>query len=75
MIFTRERGTLDLSLNPSVAIDIKNITLNPQQINKVSERILNGNAKFWVIFIHIVASRLNDFTKATLRARLLKGAF
>ena len=29
LVFTRERGTLDLSLNPQAPVDIKNMTLNP----------------------------------------------
>ena len=29
LVFTRERGVLDLSLNPNMPIELKNITLNP----------------------------------------------
>jgi hypothetical protein len=29
MVFTRERGTLDLSLNPQLPVELKNMTLNP----------------------------------------------
>lgn len=40
MVFTRDRGTLDLSLNPSLPVDLKNMTLNPQSSTRVGNRIL-----------------------------------
>lgn len=70
LVFTRERGTLDLSLNPQTVIDVKNMTLNPQTSTRVGDRILKTNYKFWVIYLHVIAERLNDFAKATLRTRL-----
>ena len=71
LVFTRERGTLDLSQNPSAVLDIKNITLNPKATTRVGERILKANVKFWIIYVQVVAGRLNDFAKSILRARLL----
>ncbi len=70
MVFTRERGTLDLSLNPHSQVDLKNMTLNPQATTRVGDRIIKSNFKFWIIYIKIVASKLNDFARATLRTRL-----
>jgi hypothetical protein len=70
MIFTSNRATLDLSLNPAQPVSIKNITLNPQSREKVGKRILTTNQKFWVVYIHYIADLLNDFAKATLRSRL-----
>lgn len=75
IVFTRERGILDLSINPSLQLDIKNMTLNPMASTRVGERILKSNVKFWVLFIRIVAEKLNDFAKAILRERLLAGTF
>jgi len=40
MVFTRDRGTLDLSLNPSLPVELKNMTLNPQSTTRVGNRIL-----------------------------------
>ena len=40
MVFTRERGTLDLSLNPQLPVELKNMTLNPQSTTRVGNRIL-----------------------------------
>jgi hypothetical protein len=36
----------------------------------VGNRILLANYKFWIIYINVIAERLNDFAKATLRTRL-----
>jgi hypothetical protein len=70
MVFTRDRGTLDLSLNPQLPVEMKNMTLNPQSTSRVGNRILLANYKFWIIYINVIAERLNDFAKATLRTRL-----
>ena len=29
LVFMRERGIFDLTVNPSLALDLKNLTLNP----------------------------------------------
>jgi hypothetical protein len=29
LVFSRERGTLDLTLNPQAPLELKNLTLNP----------------------------------------------
>jgi hypothetical protein len=70
LVFTRERGVLDLSLYPNLPVDLKNITLNPYTSTRVGERILKTNHKFWIIYLHLIADKLNDFAKATLRTRL-----
>jgi hypothetical protein len=31
---------------------------------------LQANFKFWIVYLHIIAERLNDFARATLRTRL-----
>lgn len=71
LVFTRERGILDLSLNPALPVDLKNLTLDPTSQTKVGLRILKSNVKFWVIYLQLVQERLNDFAKSHLRARLL----
>ena len=68
--FTMYRANLDLSLNPSQSVTVTNITLNPQRFDKIGKRILATNHKFWVVYIRFIADLLNDFAKATLRARL-----
>jgi hypothetical protein len=70
LVFTRERGTLDLSLNPQKQVDLSNMTLNPESPTRVGDRILKSNYKFWVIYLYLISERLNDFAKATLRTRL-----
>ena len=70
MMFTKYRGNLDLSLNPAQSVGVTNITLNPQSFDKYGKRILTTNHKFWVVYIRYIADHLNDFAKATLRARL-----
>ena len=46
------------------------MSLNPQATTRVGERILKSNVKFWILYLHLIESKLNDFLKATLRARL-----
>ena len=46
------------------------MTLNPQATTRVGDRIIKSNFKFWIIYLKIVAERLNDFAKTTLRTRL-----
>ena len=70
LVFMRERGIFDLTVNPSLALDLKNLTLNPQATSRIADRIMKSNYKFWVIYVTLIAERLNDFTKATLRAKL-----
>jgi hypothetical protein len=31
---------------------------------------LQANFKFWIIYLHVISERLNDFARATLRTRL-----
>jgi|LauGreDrversion4_2_1035121.scaffolds.fasta_scaffold543686_1 hypothetical protein len=50
------------------------MTLNPQANTRVGERILKSNIKFWIIYLNLISERLNDFARATLRARLLDPA-
>lgn len=70
IMFTKYRANLDLSLNPAQSLGVTNITLNPQSFDKFGKRILTTNHKFWVVYIRFIADLLNDFAKATLRARL-----
>jgi hypothetical protein len=51
LVFTRERGTLDLATNPSQPLDHKNLTLDPHSATRVGLRILKTNVKFWIIYI------------------------
>jgi len=75
-VFTANRGILDLSQDASEKLEVKNMLLNPQPnlSSRVSHRILSTNHKFWIVYLRLIADRLNDFAKATLRARLFGDA-
>lgn len=75
LVFSRERGTLDISQTPSLPLVLQNLSLNPTATTRVGDRILKSNWRFWAVFVHAAAERLNDFSKATLRARLFGGSF
>jgi len=70
LIFMRERGLLDLSNNPAAPLELKNMSVNPKSTTRIGDKILRTNWRFWAVYINIIAERLNDFSKATLRSRL-----
>jgi hypothetical protein len=39
MVFSREKA-LDLTINPALPLDLKNLTMRPQGLNKQGEKLL-----------------------------------
>eukprot|EP00347_Sterkiella_histriomuscorum_P012517 403368271 len=73
LLFLREK-VLDLCLNPSHPLDVKNLSLKPKPINKNGEKLLKTSVKFWVIYSKIVADKLqtNEENKKQFKETMLQ---
>ena len=54
LVFNREKVIDFTGQGCQAPFEQKHITLKPKAINKQGEKILKGNAKFWIVYLKLV---------------------
>ena len=66
MVFNREK-LIDFSGgNNTFPFDMKHLSAKPKAVNKQGEKVLKGNAKFWIIYLRIISDKLSLENKKDL---------
>ena len=62
-----------MAINPAHPLDIKNILFSrpPTSTTKHGDKILKNNSKFWIVYLKIIADKLNEENKEQFRQVLI----
>jgi ribosomal protein L16/L10AE len=72
LVFNREK-IIDFSGGNNIfPFEVKHLTVKPKAINKIGEKMLKHNAKFWIIYVRMIPERIVDAHKEELRNELIQ---